>query len=212
MGLIYSKGLDPHGISVLYSYCDSSHGVPRSQGCRIVMLNGAAVTFKSQKHHLSAPSTCVDEMIELYEGSTDVLGLRNVMAELGMYQEDPTRIYQDNKSTIQIANHRGSLGPTSRAIDLKHLAVRNRIEDHQVCTQYCPTPIMRADMGTKALPEAPFCCHRDIMNGYSLVKAAFPEKELPSYVMVGNSVKENLTLASLMTAIMAVPTDMCEQL
>ena len=212
MGLIYSKGLDPHGINVLYSYCDSSHGVPRSQGCRIVMLNGAAVTFKSQKHHLSAPSTCVDEMIELYEGSTDVLGLRNVMAELGMYQEDPTRIYQDNKSTIQIANHRGSLGPTSRAIDLKHLAVRNRIEDHQVCTQYCPTPIMRADMGTKALPEAPFCCHRDIMNGYSLVKAAFPEKELPSYVMVGNSVKENLTLASLMTAIMAVPTDMCEQL
>jgi hypothetical protein len=53
------------------------------------------------------------------------------MTELGMHQEYPTVIYQDNKSTIQIANHRGSLGKTSHAMDLEILATRNRIEGHQ---------------------------------------------------------------------------------
>ena len=124
----------------------------------------------------------MDEIIELYEASTDVLGLRNLMAELGCYQQDPSVIYQDNKSSIQIANNRGSLGVTSRAIDLKTLNVRNRIEDHQIKTKYCATDNMIADMGTKALAEIPFCTHRDAMNGYALVRAAFPDVVLPSYV------------------------------
>ena len=182
LGLIYSNGLDPHGKNVLWATADSGHSVPRSQGCRIVFMNGAAVSFRSKKHSLSASSTCVDEIIELYEASTDVLGLRNLMAELGCYQQDPSVIYQDNKSSIQIANNRGSLGVTSRAIDLKTLNVRNRIEDHQVKTKYCATDNMIADMGTKALSEIPFCTHRDAMNGYALVRASFPDLDLPSYV------------------------------
>ena len=212
MGLIYSKGLDPHGENILYGYADSSYGTPRSQGCRIVMMNGCAVIMKSQKHSLSAPSTCVDELIELYESSTDILGLRNTMAELGMYQQDATKVYQDNKSAIQIANHRGSLGPTSRAIDLKTLSVRNRIEDHQIKTQYCPTALMRADIGTKTLPEYPFCFHRDVINGYALARAAYPDKVLPEHVNVGNSMKEIVDLASLCTVLMQSPTVSCDEL
>ena len=96
------------------------------------------------------------------------------MAELGMYQQDATKVYQDNKSAIQIANHREGLGPTSRAIDLKALSVRNRIEDHQIKAQYCLTALMRADIGTKALPEYPFCVHRDVINGYASARAAYP--------------------------------------
>ena len=37
---------------------------------------------------------------------------------------------------------------------------------------------MIADMGTKALPENPFVLFRDVMNGYALVKAAFPDKQM----------------------------------
>ena len=39
---------------------------------------------------------------------------------------------------------------------------------------------MVADMGTKALPVGQFTLYRDVMNGYALVKAAYPEKELSS--------------------------------
>jgi hypothetical protein len=63
------------------------------------------------------------------------LGLRSLLAELGLHQEGPTVIYQDNQPAIQIANNRGSLGKAStccRAKDLIILSVRNHIEDYAV--------------------------------------------------------------------------------
>jgi hypothetical protein len=113
------------------------------------------------------------------------LGLRNLMAELGMYQEKPSAIYGDNESQQQIANNRGSLGQTSRAMDLKTLSSRNRIEDHQVETRRIKTTDMVADIGTKALPENPFVRLRDVMNGYTLVKAAYPNKVISNLVYGG---------------------------
>ena len=146
------------------------------------MLNGAAVSFTSKMQTLTAPSTTWAETKTLFDCSTDVLGLRNLLSELGHLQEAATVIYQDNKSAIQIATNRGSLGKTSRAMDLQTLSIRNRIEDHQVFPIYTHTTTMLADMGSKALPEMPFIKFRDVMNGYALVKAHHPDKALPDYV------------------------------
>jgi hypothetical protein len=182
IGLMYSKGLDPRGENTLYAYADASLGVPRSYGCRIVMMNGAALCLRAKKHISTDPSTCESEMTELFYGSTDVKGMRNLLAELGMYQEEPTWIYQDNESTQKIANNRGSLGVSSRAMDLQTLTVRNRIEDHVIQTKARKTDRMVADMGTKALPVGQFTLYRDVMNGYALVKAAYPDKEMSKLV------------------------------
>lgn len=146
------------------------------------MMNGAALKLVSKKQTLTAPSTCWAECVTLFDTSTHVLGLRNVMAELGQYQEDPTHIYCDNESAIQIANNRGSLGVTSRAMDLKTLSIRNRIKDHQVETAYVATDLQVADQGTKALPTNPFIRLRDTMNEYAIVKAAHPDKEMSDLI------------------------------
>ena len=42
-------------------------------------------------------------------------------------------------------------------------------------------------MGTKALPEKTFVRYRDMANGYSLVKAAYPDFPLPNCVHPGPS-------------------------
>jgi hypothetical protein len=57
IGLIFSKGLDPHGDNKLYAYGDASLRIPRPQGCRIVMMNGGALSFVSKMQTLTAPST-----------------------------------------------------------------------------------------------------------------------------------------------------------
>ena len=62
IGLMYSKGLDPRGENTLYAYADASLGVPRSYGCRIVMMNGAAVSLRAKKHISTDPSTCESAM------------------------------------------------------------------------------------------------------------------------------------------------------
>jgi hypothetical protein len=98
------------------------------------MMNGAAISFVSKMQTITAPSSTWAESVTLFDCSTDVLGIRNLLSELGHLQENSTTIYQDNKSAIQIANNRGSLGKSSRAMDLKTLSTRNRIEDHDVET------------------------------------------------------------------------------
>ena len=182
MGVMYAKGLDPHGDNVVYAYGDANHRLPRSQECRIVMMNCGALSLVSKKQTKTAPSSTCSETTSLFNTSTDVLGVRNLMTELGMHQEYPTVIYQDNKSTIQIANNRGSLGKASRAMDLEVLAIRNRIEDHEVGVEYCMSDNMNADLGTKALGLPKFPRFRDSINGYALVKAAYPDLDLPDYV------------------------------
>ena len=199
IGLMFSKGLDPRGENVLYAYADASLEVPRPYGCRIVMCNGAAILFKAKKQTLTAPSTTWAELVAFSDCTLDVRGCRNLIGELGFPQEEPTPIGQDNQSAQQIVNNRGSLGQTSRAMDLKVLASRNRIEDHEVVTEDTRTDELIADMGTKALPATPFIQYRDIMNGYSLVKAAYPNKNMSEYVYDGGS---SSTLSMVQGSIM----------
>ena len=46
---------------------------------------------------------------------------------------------------------------------------------------------MLADMGTKALPENPFVKFRDCMNGYALVKSAYPELKMSPLIYSGET-------------------------
>jgi hypothetical protein len=205
LGVMYSKGLDPHGDNTLYAFADASLKVPRPYGCRITMMNGAALSFKAKKQILTAPSSCWAELTELFNCSTDVRGLRNLMANLGMFQDSPSVVYQDNESAIKIANNRGSLGQTSRAMDLRTLATRNRIEDHEIQTKYRRTDKMVADMGTKALPVKPFVLFRDIMNGYALVKAAYPKKTMSKLVYNGDISEMIESLQDMKASVMLCP-------
>ena len=182
MGLIYSKGLDKHGDNTLYCFADSGHSLPRSYGCTIAMMNGAALSLSAKRHTLTASSTCHDEIIEFSIAVNRIIGFRNIMCEMGLEQSDATTIYQDNEAAIHLAMNRGALSKQSRHIDRKVLAARNKIEDHEVMPKKISTDKMLADMGTKALGDDQFTYLRDQMNGYSLVKCNHPSYVLPAYV------------------------------
>ena len=166
------------------------------------MMNGACVLFKTKKQVLTAASSTWAELTEFFNCTTYVRGLRNLMAELGQYQERPTVVFQDNTSAIKIANNRGSLGPTSRAMDLRTLSCRNRIEDHEVKTEFRRTDKMLADMGTKALPENPFVKYRDCMNGYALVRAANPDLVMSPLIYAGDTSSVIVGLSSVQQVLM----------
>ena len=185
MGLLYSQNLDSHGKNTLYCYADSGHSAPRSQGCSVVMQNGAAIAMSTKKHTITAASTCHDELIEFSIACNKVAGFRNLCSETGLHQKDATVIYQDNEAAVKIETNRGSLSSRSKHIDLKVLSARNKVEDQRVIPVLKNTTKMIADIGTKALPDGQFEYLRDEMNGYSLVKANHPSYELPSYVYNG---------------------------
>jgi hypothetical protein len=137
----------------------------------MVMMNGAVISFTSKRHSTTDDSTAAAELTEQHLCACDVEGLRNLMEEVGLEQMNPTTIFQDNQAAIHIANNRGALAKKTRAMEMRTLTVRNKVEDMKVVPVYCETSKMLADIGTKALEPARFEMLRDIMTGYALVVA-----------------------------------------
>jgi hypothetical protein len=134
-------------------------------------MNGAVISFSSKRHTTTDDSTAAAELTEQHLCACDVEGLRNLMKEVGLEQLEPTVIYQDNQAAIQIANNRGALAKKTRAMDMRTLTVRNKIEDMKVIPVYLETLKMLADIGTKALDPARFEILRDLMTGYGVFDA-----------------------------------------
>jgi hypothetical protein len=105
-GIIYLGCLEEKDLNILLAYADSSLSVPRSQGCRMVIMNGAVISFSSKRHSTTDDSTAAAELTEQHLCACDVEGLRNLMEEVGLKQTEPTVIYQDNQAAIHIANNR----------------------------------------------------------------------------------------------------------
>ncbi len=151
MGLKYDGNQAEDKTNVLEGFSDSSLSLPRSQGCRCVTLNNAAISFTSKRHTTTDDSTAAAKSTEQYLCACDVECYRNLMQEMGLLQDGPTVIWQDNQAAIQIAMNRGALAKKTRAMDMRVMTIRNKIEDMKVVPMYLRTSEMIADIDTKAL-------------------------------------------------------------
>ena len=146
-------------------------------------MNGCWISYTSKRHTTTDTSTCGAEATEFFLCTRDVERLRNLMAEVGLFQQEPTVIYQDNQPAIQIMTNRGSLPNKSKAMDIRVMSARNKVEDRKVLPVYVNTLKMWADIGTNALDEKQFVFLRDLANGYALVRARGGIADLPSLVI-----------------------------
>jgi len=171
LGLRYNGNLSEAEVNVLVGFADSALTVPRSQGCRTVIMNRAAISLTSKKHTTTDDSTTAAELTECHLCACDVAGFRELMKEIGLEQKGPTVIFQDNQAAIQIAMNRGSLSKKTRAMEIRVFSIRNKIEDMKVVPIYLETKLMLADIGTKALEPAQFVSLRDQLCGYAPIQA-----------------------------------------
>ena len=166
-GLRYDGNGSTSVVNVLVGLADAALSVPRSQGSRSVMMNRAAITMTSKRHSTTDDSTLASEITEAYLLACEIEGFRNLMAEVGLEQNGPTILYQDNMAAIQVAMNRGSLSRKTRGTELRVLTYRNKVEDLKVVLIYLKTTMMLADIGTKALDPKMFIFLRDMLMGYS---------------------------------------------
>jgi hypothetical protein len=174
IGLIYSRGLDPHGINVLSAYADATFNPGRPVGSRILMYNGAIIRSKSAQHSVTSDSTCSAEAVEAALAANDIAAFRYLVKELGFKTEEPTVLHQDNQAAIQVAEGFSTSGSSSGS-KARHLMIRvaklaEYITDKEITLKYCRTVQMLADLGTKFHPVKTFEFLRDMSNGYALVK------------------------------------------
>ena len=192
IGILYNGRGTAEEKNVLVGFADANLSVPRSRGCRFIWMNGGPISFSSKLHTTPDDSTTSAELTEQHLLAYDIEGFRTLMDEIGLKQIGPTVMFQDNRAAIQISMNRGSLSKKTRAMDLKTLSVRSKVEDMKVVPIYIETTKMVADIGTKALEPKQFELLRDMLCGYAVMKVIHEGKEDEYMAAIRKEVKRNI--------------------
>ena len=136
-------------------YADASYAQEpgrKSRSGHVFFMGGAAVSWYCKKQPVVALSSTEAEYYALSEAVKESLWLRQLLAEIYIPLNDPTKIHQDNLSTMAIA-----LNPVQhqrvKHMDVKVHFLRDHLDKQDIKLVYCPTKYMVADIFTKALPQ-----------------------------------------------------------
>ena len=126
----------------------------------VFMLAGGAVSWMSTKQNLTATSTMQAEFVSCFEASSHGVWLKSFISGLRIMDSisKPLRIYCDNSAAVFLAKNNKS-GSRSKHIDIKYLALKERVKENKVVVQHISTDLMIADPLTKGMPPKGFMDH-----------------------------------------------------
>ena len=142
-----------------YAGCQDTR---RSHTGYVLMLNGAAISWRSKRQATVSLSSAESEFIAASQCGQEVVYLREILKGFGAEQENCTRVFEDNQACIAMSEntvHR----ERSRHIDVRKYYVRELVEDKLIKLMPCGTKEMTADALTKSLPYPSFRTHRNTM-------------------------------------------------
>ena len=154
--------LEGGNLHNIYAYVDASYGVhkdAKSQSGMVIRLGKASVSWSSTKQKNNSKSSTESELYSLSDSCGPVIWARNFLIAQG-YKVGPATIYQDNKSTIQLAKNGLSSSQRTRHINIRYFFVKDRIESKEIDVVYMNTDEMIADMLTKPLQGSKFILMR----------------------------------------------------
>lgn len=128
---------------------------------------GSSISWNSKKQQTAAISTCEAEYQAMAAAVQEVLYLRSLLCEMGISNNSPTTILEDNQSCIKMCRN-PVMQKRTKHIDVKYHFIRERVEDSTVKLEYCQTDEMYADILTKPLTRPKVEKHRTVLLGCSL--------------------------------------------
>jgi transposase InsO family protein len=157
----YLAGTKSFGVSFdsntpfrLTAYADADWGGDidsrRSTTGFTLMLSGGCISWKSQLQKTVALSSMEAEYMSASQASQEIIWTRNILADLGYEQKEPTLLYEDNQSCIALTKE-SRYHKRAKHIDLKYHFIRQTILKQQIALKYCPSAEQKADILTKPL-------------------------------------------------------------
>jgi transposase InsO family protein len=129
----------------------------------IFMMAGGAVSWRSAKQTLIATSTMEAEFVSCFEATLHGVWLKSFISGLRIMDSisKPLRMYCDNSAVVFMAKNNKS-GSRNKHIDIKYLAIRERVKEKKVVIEHVSTELMIVDPLTKGMP--PFKFKEHVMN------------------------------------------------
>jgi len=128
----------------------------RSHSGIFMTLGKATVYSMSSKQKLNTKSSTEAELVAIDDSMGQILWARHFLTAQGEHVPTTT-IYQDNKSTILLAeNGKTSSSKRTRHLDIRYFFVTDKIKKGEVNVAYCPMQDMLGDFFTKPLQGTQF--------------------------------------------------------
>jgi len=126
----------------------------------VFMLASGAVSWRSAKQTLTATSTMEAEFVSCFEATSHGVWLKSFISDLKVVDSisRPLKMYCDNSAAVFMAKNNKSES-RSKHINIKYLAVRERVKENKVVIKHVTTKFMIADPLTKAMPPKNFKDH-----------------------------------------------------
>ena len=126
----------------------------------IFKLADGAVSWRSAKQTLTATSTMEAEFVSCFEASSHGVWLKSFISGLRIVDSisRPLKLYCDNSAAVFMAKNNKS-GSRSKHIDIKYLAIRERVKEMKVVIEHISTELIIADPLTKGMRPKYFNDH-----------------------------------------------------
>jgi hypothetical protein len=168
-GLLYT----PHSHLQVEYYTDADWAGSlqdrRSTSGYCSFVGGNLVTWRSKKQSVVARSTAEAEFRSMAHGVCEVLWLRIMLMELGLFQSKPLMLYCDNKAALDIANNPVQHDRTKH-IEIDRHFIKEKLDLGIICMPYVNSSNQLADIFTKGLPErlfATFCSKMGLYDAFA---------------------------------------------
>ena len=161
--LRYVKGTRNRGLFYpttsslqLQAYADADWaGCPdtrRSTTGWCMFLGTSLISWKSKKQSTLSKSTAEAEYRSMSSASSEIVWLRRLLCEFGVFLKGPTPLYADNTSAIRIAKN-VVFHERTKHIEIDcHFICQHYVSD-KLCLPYVPSHDQLADVFTKGLPQ-----------------------------------------------------------
>ena len=135
------------------AYVDSSFGLypdGKSITGAVIMLGNAPIFFKSSKQKIVTRSSTESELVGISDTLSQILWAREFLIAQGL-RLGPAILFQDNMSTIFLANKGRSTSERTRHIKIRYFFITHYVDNKEIKIEYMPTTRMIADIFTKSL-------------------------------------------------------------
>ncbi|EER28295.1 copia-like retrotransposon family protein [Coccidioides posadasii C735 delta SOWgp] len=162
-GIVFKRDMDPEGLKPAASSDSDWAGADpayKSTSGYIITMNGAPISWRSQRQTSVSKSTTEAEYLAASEAACELVWINDLLIDAGVISEGSAKLRSsklsvDNKGAVDLAKAE-AITRRARHIEIRHHMLRDWVQKDEISIEHVGTDANKADGLTKALAMDPY--------------------------------------------------------